>query len=359
MERQPQKSPLPCFGLEHDKFDPKCQTCPHYDDCRLYMGNRLDKVPLNRIKFDLMPETPEHSKFNFKKDAFEMDDPELPYLQRLYTDCFYSVFSRNALDNASQYKDLIARNARKASCSVRMFMLANMVAHQVHEQAVITNTEKGRATTFRVKLLTGDLSIKRAKAYQEMCHDRFGTFSLTSLSVLTDADTSELEATMLRSEITAAQWLVRYKIFNGGHGETALYESVELQLAPEWLAIEDTYFDLILKPYIERKLSSTERVERHRFSVFQVHGHYKRHITAQRHAFISRQRIMPEAVRSIVASVGRHPDDFLYPREAIKHPMAFWQTLALTLRHYHCWLYLNGEPSFFTPRRNETLVWRS
>ena len=202
MERQPQKSPLPCFGLEHDKFDPKCQTCPHYDDCRLYMGNRLDKVPLNRIKFDLMPETPEHSKFNFKKDAFEMDDPELPYLQRLYTDCFYSVFSRNALDNASQYKDLIARNARKASCSVRMFMLANMVAHQVHEQAVITNTEKGRATTFRVRLLTGDLSIKRAKAYQEMCHDRFGTFSLTSLSVLTDADTSDLEATMLRSEIT-------------------------------------------------------------------------------------------------------------------------------------------------------------
>jgi hypothetical protein len=318
------------------------------------MGARLNMVPLNQLKFDIVPD-------EFREEAydltFNLDDPELPYLQRLYADCYLSVFHCNPLDNVFRYKEDIARNARQAECSVRMFMLANMVAHGQHEKTVIDHTEKNRAAKFHARLLAADLSIKRAKMYQELCHDRFGTFSLTSLAVLTDTEAGDdLESAMLRSEVTMAQWLVRYRIFHSEEAETRLYENLELQLAPEWLAIEQTYLDHILKPYIQHAIRGTELVERHRFSTFQVHAFYKKHLTNQRLAWCARQRILPEALRTVVNSFGLQPEDLLHPREPVRSPMELWKHLALAIRHYHCWLYLNGEPSYFTPRRNENLT---
>lgn len=355
MERQPQKTPLPCFGLEHDAHDPQCQACPHAQDCVVYMGSRANKVTLDRLKFDIVPE-------KFRKDALDMDDPELPHLQRLYVDCHLSVFQKSPLDSDNvshiRIREAVAKNANKSQCSVRMFMLANMVAHKIHNQHVIEHTEKLRASPFRAKLLTGELSIKRARTYQEMCRDQFGTFSLTSLAVLTDGDDKDdLAATMLSSEITAAKWVVRYKIFNGGPPEISLYESEEIQLAPEWLAIEQSYIDLILKPYIEHKTKCTPTQEQHRFNVFRVHSYYKRHIPSQRLAWLTRQSILPATVKQVLSIFRHTPDDFLFPRTPpVTDPMQFWKSLALTIRHYHCWLYLNGSPSYFTPRRNETLV---
>jgi len=358
MERIPQKSPLPCYGLEHDRHDPQCQACPHAKGCVVYMGSRADKVPLNRIKFDLTPkDSPAKFQNSLRHEAMSMDDPELPYLQRLYCDCFNSIFHKNPTDNVTRFKAEIAANAQRAACSVRMFILANMVAHRVHAEGVITNTEKQRTAAFKAKLLTGELSVKRANTYQEMCNDQFGTFSLTSLAVLTDTDDkSDMEDTMLRSEVAAASWLVRYKIFNGGDGAAELYRHLETELAPEWLAIEPTYIDLILKPFVAHEIKDTQAVERHRFNVVQVHGHFKRHQSNQRLALLSRQRIMPEAVAQVVNRFRHRPDDFLYPRETVNDTMAFWLMFALSVRHYHCWLYLNGEPSYFTPRRNEKLI---
>lgn len=361
MERQPQKVPLPCFGLEHDRYDPQCRACPHAADCVVYMGSRAHKVALDRLKFDLTPEeAPEKFQHSLRSEAMDVDDPELPHLQRLYIDCYASVFHEKPLDNVSQFKNKIAINAQKSQCSVRMFLLANMVGHSVHEQTVNANTQKNRAAKFRAKLLSGDLSIKRAKIYQEMCRDRFGTFSLTSLAVLTDRDDKDMLAdTMLRSEVTAARWLVRYKIFNGGLPELPMYESEELHLAPEWLAIEKSYIDLILFPREKGMLKASAAVDRHRSNARMTNIFYKRNSSNQRLAFLTRQSIMPEAVKQVVSIFRHKPADFLYPRETITNPTEFWKELGITIRHYHCWLYLNGEPSYFTPRRNETLARRS
>ena len=350
--RQPQKVPLRCFGLEHDRYDPQCRECPHADDCVIYMGSRAHKVPLDRLKFDLTPkDAPEEFQNSLRGEALDADDPELPHLQRLYTDCHVSVFRTPPTDTVTRFKNQIAINAQKAQCSVRMFILANMVAHSIHEQVVIANTQKARAARFSAQLLSGSLSVKRAETYQEMCHDRFGTFSLTSLAVLDDNDNKDMLAdTMLHSEITAARWLVRYKIFNGGAPELLLYESEEPQLAPEWLAIEQTYIDTILFPREKGLLKTSGAVERHRADARRTHAYYKRHTSSQRLAFLARQSIMPEAVRQVVSLFNHVPSDFLYPRETITEPMAFWKDIGLTIRHYHCWLYLNGEPSYFTPR---------
>jgi hypothetical protein len=65
---------------------------------------------------------------------------------------------------------------------------------------------------------------------------------------------------------------------------------------------------------------------------------------------------MPEALKQVLSAFNHKPDDFLYPREPVTDPMKFWFHLALAIRHYHCWLYLNNEPSYFTPRRNANLT---
>ena len=315
-------------------------------------------MPLDKVQFDIVPS-------QFRMESFEMDDPELPHLQRLYSDCYSSVFHRNPTDNITKFREEVARNAQLADCSVRLFIMANMVAHTEHEKSVIGHTAKQRAAQFSAKLLTGNLSVKRAQMYQEMCRDRYGTFSLSSLAVLTDVDNyDDMESAMLRSEITAAQWLVRYKIFHSDPAEPKLYDSEELQLAPEWLATEQTYTDCVLKPYIEKTLKGTELQERHRFKVFQTLGYYKKHLASQRLAWISRQRIFPEAVRRVCSTFNHDTGDFLHDRtftldpNAVpkRSPLEFWKSLALSIRHYHCWLYVNGEQSFFTPRRNEILT---
>ena len=46
MLQVPQKAPLPCYGLEHNRADPMCQQCPHFDGCLEHMGSRADKLPL-------------------------------------------------------------------------------------------------------------------------------------------------------------------------------------------------------------------------------------------------------------------------------------------------------------------------
>lgn len=358
MERQPKKIPLACYGLEQDRNDPICKKCKHFEGCRRYMGSRVDKVPLDRIKFDIVPVA-------FREESFDTDvvaDPELPHLQRLYADCYLSVFKQNPTDNVSRFTEEIANSANHVGCSVRMYMLSVMVAHTVHEKTVVEHTEKLRAAKFSAKQLTGKLAARRAAEYQDMCHTRFGTFTLSSLAILTDGDDSQtMDAKMLRSEVTAATSFIRLTIFSSAPQEKNMYDSEELQLAPEWLAIERTYLDTVLKPFMAKTLKGTPVIERHRFSVVQTLGHYKRHLRSQRLVWLARQRIMPQAVQRVCASFGVQPDDFLHDpvytidleKTPTLSPMRFWKTFALTLRHYHCWQFLHHEPSYFTPRRNE------
>jgi len=354
MLQVPQKAPLPCYGLEHNRSDPMCQKCPHFDGCLEHMGSRADKVPLNRVRFNILPE-------KFRQHIYDLDDPELPFLQRIYSDCYLTVFHRNPTDNVGQYKEKVAANARAASCSLRMFILANMVAHEVHEQEVIEHTEKMRSAPFRVKLLTGDFAVKRAQTYQQLCRDRYGSFTLKSLDVLTDEDRHPADSVMERNETTAALWLVRFKIFKGVQRDPtflAFYEAKEFELDPEWLALEENYERLIFNPHT-KKQTGTEAVRRHRFNVGMVLGHYKKHPALAREAWLARQEVLPATLSTVLSRFAYRPEDFLYPRDPITDIMGFWLELGMVIRHNQCWKYLEGEPSLFGPRRNETLVRRS
>ena len=337
--------PLACFGLEHDAHDPLCCACPHATECVRFMGTRAHKIPLSKLRFDLVP--PE------LREKLPADDPEVPHLRVLYTDCYRTVFGKKppSDDSPDYYRDQIVKNARRANCSVRLFLLANMVAQSIHEQTLIAHDQKGRSTRFHAKLLQGAVALTRAEKYAKTCHDRYGTFSLSSLAAFRgeDYEANSMEDNLLHSEITAGQFIVARKIHRGGDPFAALYREEELQLHPYWLAIEPSYKTVVLAPYLKSK-TGPEMLKNHRFNVCQAIGQLKRSRTMQTLAFKSRQKIMNQAVEGVLAYFNVRPDDLLHEAVPVVDPMALWIQIGRTLQQYHCWLLLEGEPSYFTPR---------
>ena len=172
------------------------------------MGSRLDKNPLNRVQFDILP------------DRLKTVE-NIPSLQEIYDACYFSVFNLLAPDNAGRFTNSIQANAREADCSIRIFILCNMAAHCVQQQEILQRTDKLNPTVFTAGMLTSNLAIKRAKTYQKICCNQFGGCNSKSLAMLVKNKTRffELESVMLRSEITAARWLIDYRIHHGKSGE--------------------------------------------------------------------------------------------------------------------------------------------
>jgi hypothetical protein len=342
MERTPMKAPLPCFGLEHDPVDPMCRNCPHETECVKFMGVRAHKIPLDKLRFELAP-LPLREKFN-------EDDPEVPRLRVLYADCYMTVFNKKApsQDSPERYQLEIIKNARQAKCSLHMFILSNMVAHTISEETLIKETEKARPKPFYPKLLADQTAITRAIKYAKVCNDRYGTFSLTSLSTFSgeDFERNDTDRAMLNSEVIAGKYVVSRKIQHQGPPFVALYEEEELALDPYWLAIEPSYRVTVLDPQREHK-TGTKMLQDHRFNVIRVIGQLKRSRTMQRLVFHSRQKMMPFAVEQVLSYFGLRPDDLLYTAAPVTDPMVLWIQIGRTIQHYHCWRFIEGDDSYF------------
>jgi len=352
-EPTPVTVPLPCFGLEYSPRQRKCQDCPHQTDCKVYMGSKLDKVPLDKVLWNIVPE-------NYGVEAYGYaDDLEQPHLRRLYEDCYRSVFGELPKDASlvSLHQRAIVKNAMAAECSVRLFMLACMVAHKMVQEDVVRHTEKLEASNFSAVSLTKPGAVSKAIAYKEVCAREFGTYSPTSLLILAKErnEKSQFESFLdglLSSEITAAKNLIQYKIHHSGPWEQAAYESDELSLSPHWLALEEDYVNKVLNPYLEnpKRKKVSRAIYDHRYNVLDTIKFLKKNPSYAKTLWLWRQQIMPKAVLAVLRYFNLRTDDFLYSRNPVRKTMDFWKTLALAIRHYHCWLYVQGLPSFFTRR---------
>ena len=60
--------------------------------------------------------------------------------------------------------------------------------------------------------------------------------------------------------------------------------------------------------------------------------------------------VVDEAVRRVLAYFSVQPEDLLYEPAPVTDPMSLWIEIGRTLQHYHCWLYMEGRPSYFTRR---------
>jgi hypothetical protein len=343
LELTPVQKPLPCYSLEYNKADPRCKACPHKTGCIQHSGSRADKIPLSKAVFKLVPES------YAKAYDFDMEDPELPHIQRTYFNCYDTIFNKPAPDDVTRFAKELLASARRAQCSLRLYMLANMVGHRETQKLRCTKTEQALPRPYRAKMLLGATALTRARMYAEMCNKEFGTFALSSLSTLAEENFEDdsLESSMLHSETVAGKYIVGWKIKHGGPAWESLFEANELTLDPYWLAIDETYLTQVLQPYLDNKCGA-EQIQQHRFSVIQALGYLKKHSTAAVNAFHVRETIMPKAVAEVLHHYGHAPDDFDIDSDPITNPLEFWVYIGRALQHFQCLLYLEGKPSLLS-----------
>jgi hypothetical protein len=181
--------------------------------------------------------------------------------------------------------------------------------------------------------------------YAELCRKQFGTFTLSTLSVLseTNNDANDIEQRLLSSEVTAGRWLVGHKMIHGGPPYDLLYECEEMNLDPYWLAIDDSYKTLVL----DKNPKSSQELRRHRYSVVQSIGYLKRHRNIAITVFRARQQMLPQAVARVLDHFGYQVDDFEVEDKPITNPLELWVLLGRAIQHFNLLNYLQGGKSIF------------
>lgn len=341
MERIAQPVPKPCYAVEFDLSSPICQECEFQQQCFDALGARKHKITLNKVEFKLVPKS-------YGLDNVTVEDPELPTIERTYLVCHQTIFGRRPKDRISQHKNLLLRNVKLAGCSIRLFMLANMIGFKQQQKQIAENTDRSVKHYYSAVLFTHANSIERVNMYREMCRKEFGTFDLSALDTLTEGGYAEndVERRLSMSEITAAKFLVGFKLRNGGPPWKYLYDSLEFQLDPYWLATEPSYRDTVLKAYLGGERGS-KAINNHRYSVTQIIAQMKKKKDWAIAIFQARERIMPRSVSEVLHHFGFHEEDFEIDQEPITSTTDFWVFVARAMQHIHCIRYLEGDRSVF------------
>lgn len=340
MERIAQKTPTPCYGLEFDLTTPECQACTLQKDCFTQLGRRSNVVPVSRAEFKLVP-----SKFNI--DAENLLDPETPHVERTYVLCFQTIFRKRPKDTVGRHKAKVLELVKAAKCSMRLYMLTVMIAWR-EKQKDIVGKSKISTGIFTAKMLARNHAFSQLSMYREMCRKEFGTFDLSSISTLVEEEyaESDMERRLYMSELVAAKQFVAMKIHTGGPVWDRLYSAVELQLDPYWLAIEESYEEHVLKPYLEHR-HGTKTEARHRHSVAQVKSQLKKHKQFAIGVFQTRETVIRKAISPVLYTFGYTPEDFEVVNEPFTSAMEFWVMLARAIQHDQCLKFLNGDRNRF------------
>jgi hypothetical protein len=342
MERIAKETPKPCFAVEFDLSSKICQDCEVQQQCFEALGVRRNKITLDKVVFSVVP--PEYGLSTLDT----ADDPELSNIERTYMVCHQTIFGCRPRDSVGKHKRAVIAKFREAGCSIRLFMLTNMLAYKLQRE-IRAETEEGNSSTrYRAVLFTHASAIKRVNAYRDLCRKEFGTFDLKSLDTLTESDYAEadLEKRMLRSEIDAGKFIMGYKIRHSGPAWEALYLSEETMLDPYWLATEDTYEKTILNPYLAGNKGSKDEA-RLRYSVTQIVAQMKKKKDWGIAVFQARERIMQKAVVQVLNAYSFDPRDFETDQEVITNPLEFWVFVARAAQQFNCIKFLEGESSMF------------
>lgn len=332
IERTAVQTPKLCFAVEHNSSDPLCQKCEFQEGCIKAMGFRSIRVTLDQAKFQIIPE-------KFALDDSGDSDPDLDNLGEVYQVCYETVFGEKTHRNLDRYpgaKSKLQRAARELNCSLKLFILTAMMNHKKCNPDI----------EYYPNMLLGDAAIHIVSRWKEACSKRYGAFDTTSIDILMDASTAEqdLGKIMLQSEIEAGIFIAGYKKWKSGKPHEALYRVRERVFHPYWLAIEPSYYEVVLMKHLKSPFGSKEE-NRFRHNVVKTVGHLKRHQSRAAAFFQARQRVLPAAVESVVSHFGFSTKDFEVEKKPFTDPLLFWSRLGLALQHWMCLKFLEGDES--------------
>ncbi len=312
--------------------DPMCRQCDYQVECRRYMDFRVDKTTVDGVKFEIVP-----PKLVSDLDLSKIyaEDPDAQSLQAVYTMCHETVYGTKG-GSVGKDRDAIIQNASQAKCSLRLFMLTNMIGwRETHEGQV-----------FYPKALIGKGAHSRLDVYASVCRSKFGTFDSKSLDALTGDSTQEgtnLESKMFNSEVIAGSWIVGFKATKGGNPIASMYHNKECELDPHWLAIEDSYRDILREHLV--KPFGNESENRHRFTTTQIIGELKRKPTKAKAVFQARQNILPQAAQRIMGMRGLSVNDVECPKKPVLNALEFWKKIGLVVQHLECLKFVDNDYS--------------
>lgn len=325
MELKPHPRPLPCFGSEFKGDDPMCSSCTYRTDCLSAMGNRRNKVPLSRARFNLVPEVLQTSS--------DIANPENNVHTLFYT-CHDAIFGKPC-----KYKipgggaEKIAAAAEEARCGLKLFITAVMMAHQ----------EAAPFEPFYPNVLFGQSAIKKVNMYRTACREKFGHFDIEAFNKLRGKSPDEdLEAKMLRSEILFGELIIGYRLKSDDLPFGKIYQLREMGFDPVWLAIEETYKD-VLEKHIKSDYPASDVIATLRHNVFQVKKSLKSNRPRLKETFKIRETIMSRAVQQVLSYHRLSPNDFEIEDEPIISANKFWLVLGKAMNHFYCWRAVDGD----------------
>lgn len=313
-----------------------CPGCPHRPDCTVLMGRFANRVNADEAHFKLLP-IPLERAVAYSRDA----DPDIEGIEKVYEFCHRWVFGHKPHDRLPANKQIMLSLIRESRVSIKLYFLTNMLAWE----------DTNHTLPFRSRALTGPSAVHLVKTWAKIAQERFGVFDTTALDKMAKAKVADedFETKLLNSEITAGSWITGYKMTSSGNLAHYLYAAKELDLDPYWLAIEESYIDRVLLPWVNGGISRRvdDVTRRHRHTAAQIHGLLKREKRRAVLLFLTREKIMPEAVRRVLSQRGYHPEDFQVEQTSFTNPLKFWANLGVAMQQMELRALLLGMPGFF------------
>lgn len=288
------------------------------------MHGRAGRKTLSNVTFSLLPE-------NLRSYALE-DPVEVRYFQSLFEMCHTQVYGKASGLSVSQLAKKVCQLASKAKCSVRLYVLTNMLGYQL----------AWPEEDFKPSALADGRAYWRVATYCAVCVERYGSVTEGSLSTLLKSDVTAYSpyAHMEESEFTVATKLIDYRLRNDGAPYDAVLTAVENEVWPEWLAVEPRYYQRFTAQPVGGLFAARE-----------AHGRMKKHKHIAIGYFRAREAVLPHVLKKVLNHYGYDASDFERKPTPVTDVLLFWTRLGLAIQHYECLKFLAGHVSMYSPPR--------
>lgn len=325
-ERKIQNTPLPCYGSELNLEAEKCQNCPHQAGCKDVSGKRLGRVSIDQVKFDLVP-----------KELANIEWTAEDEFNQIYAECYRVIFAPNfdpdSLHKRHGLREKVTADAAEMRCPIRLYIMTVMWGHR----------EKNPNARFYCSMLDGTAAPRRVTAYRAEVEAQYGTFTEKTLSEYSvgSAEFKSYERSLLDSEIVAGNWITGYKIRKPGPATKAFYESNEFSMSDVWLAVEPSYYKILIDWNKTRTGTPEQTKKRVRVAKLAIElRRQRKHALA---IFKLREVIMLKAIGRVIQDKGFNIKQFRVHNELrYTDTFVFWTSLGLAMQHIWCLEYLKG-----------------
>ena len=315
--RTPVCVPLPCYGSW--QRGAACDACAFRKGCReLRRGRRT----LEDLQFKLV---------STRWDNAPSAPPPATDVVLDYVTAYRLVTGRKTNSKLSQEQQRKIRAAAKES-NVSVIQYCILIMH-LWWRANAGNPQ----AVFYPNMLCGPYAQKTVAEAKERAIQKYGGFFMYDVGRLAGRKTVSVQDLLRNSELVFARAYVNSRI-RGGMPLKDLLSTIEFQLDPLWLALEDEY--------VEHHAQRTKQMEslvatEHRYNVTLACKFYRSDKSILTGMLEMRGSIMLDVLREVLDDYGLTPSKLEYDGTPISNGAKFWARIASAIIHYRAYCALS------------------